>query len=392
MQIAMLVAFLNRSPLIPIALLLILGMFGGRLTARWRLPEILGFLMVGAVLSPHATGLLTAATIDVLKPLADVAMAIVLFQIGAHLKLARLRRIGLPSLGAALIQAMITFGLVTLGTWWINPTVALLLGGIAIAGATPTTFAVAGETRSRGSLTRRLLVVVILSDVLAVVFLRVLLAATGGIALTAALAQTVGSVVLGTLLGFGLIWIARRYAEPNRLLSLCLGVLVLVVGLARNSGLSALLLSLTLGVIVANFSTQSRALLSSLRVLLTPAHILFFALAGCHLNLASLAEVGLLGAIAALLRTFGKIFGGAVGARLMRFPRANGFHLGLGLLPQATVALALLARVTEAFPSYATQITSVILGGVLIFETVGVLALRFALGRSGEVPQATAKT
>lgn len=367
-----------------------------------RLPEVLGYLLVGLAISPHFSGILTHDTVHALSFISDAAIGLIVFTIGAQLDLAKMRELGRPALRIALAQAAVVFVLVSLGTalCGIGLVPALLLGSLAVAAASPTTFIILQEYDCEGPLTRHLLVVVALNDIITLVLFRVVIAIcltlTGGTTSLATSAGTLayqiaGSLALGVALGLILAWITQHEDNPSELFVVTLTTILLVVGGARAFGLSPMLCNLALGAAVANAARRSQGLLLAVKHTDPPVYITFFVLAGAELRLETLATAGVAGAAYILLRAVGKYLGGYIGARWVGAPSSVQANLGLALLPQAGVVIGLGATVGRFLPQYGLFVNALVLAGVVVYEFVGVLTLRLALRRAGEIGQAVSE-
>ena len=80
-----------------IAVILLLGLLAGWLFAKMRLPSLMGMIMVGMVISPHALDLVHESVLAVSPDLRQVALVIILTRAGLSLNLADLRRVGRPA-------------------------------------------------------------------------------------------------------------------------------------------------------------------------------------------------------------------------------------------------------------------------------------------------------
>ena len=60
--------------IIRLAAVVVLAFLAGRLVARFRLPAILGWLIAGMALGPHAAGLLSGPMMDAQWPILDKTM------------------------------------------------------------------------------------------------------------------------------------------------------------------------------------------------------------------------------------------------------------------------------------------------------------------------------
>lgn len=387
---------LNDNLVLSIALILSVGLLAGRIVMRLGLPEVLGYLLVGVAIGPHSTGFLTLDALHTLHIISDAAIGLIVFTIGAQLNLTSLRGQGRTALRITLVQAAVVFALVTLGllACGVGAIPALLLGSLAVAAAAPSTFVIIQEYNCDGPMTRLLLIIVALNDILTLVLFRIVvavgLAMNGGESSLPAIAgvltyQIVGSLVAGAVLGAILGWITQHEENPSELFVTTLTAILLVVGGARLLDLSPLLCNLALGVAVGNVASKSRGLIDAVKHTDPPVYITFFVLAGAELELGVIPAAGLAGAVYILLRAVGKYVGSHFGSRWAGTTPTIRANMGLALLPQAGIVIGLGSTLPQYFPEHASFVNALILAGVFVYEFLGLLTLRFALGRAGEI-------
>lgn len=394
---------MHDHPVLSIALILTVGLLAGRVAMKIGLPEVLGYIMVGVVISPHFSGFLTSDSLHALAIISDAAIGLIVFTIGAQLNLKNLKGVGRPALIITAVQAGVAFLLVFLGTLILGVGLipSMLLGSLAVAAAAPTTFVVVQEYNADGPFTRLLLVVVALNDILTLILFRIVvavgLAISGGDsslinAIGTLSYQIAGSLLAGALLGLILGYITQHEDNPSELFVMTLTTILLVVGGARLLGLSPLLCNLALGMTVANVAPRSLGLINAVKHTDPPVYITFFVLAGAELELMTLWTAGVIGIGYILLRAIGKYAGAFLGARWAQSSVAVRQNMGLALLPQAGVAIGLASGVHRYFPQYSEMINALVLAGVVVYEFLGILTLRFALGRTGEVGRMETQT
>ena len=87
-----------------------------------------------------------------------------------------------------------------------------------------------------------------------------------------------------------------------------------------------------------------------------------------------------------LFRFLGKISGAWTGAKVTKADKSVQNYLGLGLFPQAGVAigLALSLQHQAGFESIAPLILNVIIATTVVHEFVGPILIKYILGKSGE--------
>jgi Kef-type K+ transport system membrane component KefB len=363
---------------------------------RRSLPEFIAFLLVGVLLGPEGFGLIDRADLARLSGVTGVALAILMFIIGERVSLRALRaRRWVPLAG--IVQYVVTAGVVFAAATSVGADrdTALLLGALGGAGAPLTVAAVAASLRARGQYAEGLVGVHAVADALAaMVFAAVLavLAGTNGEAVETvgrSLRVGAGGVVLGTTLG----WVIARFGAgietTGELLLFVLVQVVAAAALADVLGVSLPLAALTMGSTAASLGTTDAAQRTfvAARSVEQPLYLLFFALAGASIHLGELASLGLLGLAYLLGRVVGKIVGGFLGGAIGRLGVRRSFALGMDLIPQAGVAVGLAVLAAERLPGPGSEVASIVLGSVVIFELVGPMLVVRDLKKEAESPQ-----
>lgn len=204
------------DPVLAIALLMLVALIVAEALHRaWRLPRICGHMLTGALASPLVLRLFDRFDLDPWKPLIDLAIGALLFELGTRIRPRWL--IDNPWLAlSCVLQALLCGLLVTGGLVWLGaPLIAAAVAGTVALSTSPViVLAVTHEARSRGQVTERLLLMVAINAVVAVVglkVLRVVLASDSGLpsdelvpALVSALRVIAGSFLLGLGFGFAL--------------------------------------------------------------------------------------------------------------------------------------------------------------------------------------------
>ena len=88
-----------------------------------------------------------------------------------------------------------------------------------------------------------------------------------------------------------------------------------------------------------------------------------------------------------IFRSLGKIYGANLSAKFTHCEPAIQKYLGITLLPQAGVSLGMSLIAMENLAVSGHIIRSVSLFAVLIYELVGPLLTRIALGKAGEIKE-----
>jgi len=203
----------SAPAILELALLLLAAAAAGWLARRAGLPAVIGYLVVGALVSPFTPGFV--AHREQLELLADIGVILLLFEVGIEIDILRLRREQRALMWLAPAQVLLTtlVGLLVGLAAGLSPVAAALIG---LAVALSSSVVIVNITRSRRRTTDRateqaLLGWSVVQDVTGVILAAVLIAAIGSGG-TPALA-----VVAGLVLFFGLAlmvaWLLPRILQ-----------------------------------------------------------------------------------------------------------------------------------------------------------------------------------
>ncbi len=421
--------FFHQLPIIStVGLVLIFGFLGSRIARKIGLPSVTGYIFAGMAIGKSLLGWVVgepdSTTALFLDNISIAALGLIAFSIGSELHFSKLKQLGkevVPialseSLGALLlVSGSIAFiawlfpGLLFTSASFVDVLpLALILGAISTATAPAATIAVINEYRARGPLTDTLIATVALDDgfcimIFGLVFPVALAVAGGvdaGVGLTFSgiilvpLREILFSLGLGALVGLAISRLLRFIPGRGGHLIIIFGFILLLSGVAEYQHLSPLLTNMAFGFLLTNLSGKNSKISGALATIEPPLFVAFFTIAGIHLDLRLVAGVGILGALYFLSRIAGKSGGAALGAYIVKAPPLVRRYLGLGLLPQAGVAIGLVILVGD-HPLLKTMridgralpdiITNCILATVALNELIGPLAAKLALRLAGAI-------
>lgn len=245
------------------------------------LPPLVGYLIAGMLLGPHAPGAL--GNVELASQLAEIGVILLMFGVGLHFSpgdLLRVRRIVLPG---ALLQMVVSVALgIALARHWGWSGAASILFGLSVSIAS--TVVVLRVLESRGlldSIDGRIAVGWLVVEDLAVVIALVLLpavfqvldadqaiagASTSGLALTIALTliKVVAFIVLMGVVGrravpWLLLHVARSGSRELFTLAVLAVALGVAVGAAAGFGVSLALGAFVAGVVISESDLSHRA-------------------------------------------------------------------------------------------------------------------------------------
>jgi Kef-type K+ transport system membrane component KefB len=387
------------NEILSVGLILLSAVIAGHLAQLVRVPEVTGYLLIGVVIGPAALDLITHDNITTLGFLSEVALGLILFNIGSIFEADNFRAVGRAVMRITLWEGTLAFVLVTAALLisGITPPIALLLGVVAMETAPATTLMVLNEYDARGPMTDRLRALVALNNMYVLIAfgivtagLVLVLPSEGGTlnaayrAVHGLLWTTFGSIALGVVLGLAMDLLAARAKESGEAMILSIGVVLVAVGASRWLGVSPLFATLALGATIANASSRGDRMLHALGRADPPLYAAFFVLAGAELQPASVLGLGAVGLAYTVARATGKIVGTRIGLRGQDVPDDVRRHLGLCLVSSSSLAVGLTIQIRTAFPAYAATVTGIVLAAVVIFEIIGPLLTRRALIATGE--------
>jgi Kef-type K+ transport system membrane component KefB len=387
-------------------LLLLVAFVSGDILARLRLPKLVGYILAGIAIGPHALGLVSESMIVQLDLIEGVAICLIALTAGGELNLDRLRPL-LPTIVALTFWAVIgTSVLLGLALFFVSPRLGFLQGmqgptllafcgmlGVVLSAQSPAVvMAMLSETRSEGPVSRTMLGVVVIADLVVIVLfsgasavVRSMMSGEGDAARTArAIAwELFGSMGSGILVGILLAYYLRRIRQDASLFVVLL--CIIVAEITTRVSLDPLIVMLSAGLVIANFGEpNASSLVHDLQAASLPLYLVFFAVAGTTLHLDLLSEFGAVAAILVLLRALGFGLGGAIATRQARSPVEIRRWAWTGLLPQAGLALALALVVQRSFGDAGKGASALLLGVIALNELLMPIVLRSALLRSGE--------
>ena len=392
-----------------IAVLLAAGLLVAKLAQLIRLPSVTGFILAGLLLGPSGFGLVTVDLVGhKLDHFTQIALMLIAFGIGEHVELRRLGSVARDVGYISVVQAVAAFLLVAAATWTTALLVsgpgmtghdhlilALLLGAVAVATAPAAILHVVRELDARGPLTSTLMAVVAVDDGLAIMIFGMAmsaahqLAGAGGTplqALSACFYEIGASLAVGILTGFLIDIVLHKLHNRGEMLTAGLALLLLCGEITRLLHLSPLLAGMMAGFTIINRAERDVRLFRALNAFEPPIYVLFFTLAGVHLDLSALKLAGWVGLAYFIARILGKYFGTWLGAFMSGADSTVRNYLGLALLPQAGVAIGLVFMISSdpQLAPWSTIITPVVLAGVVLSELGGPLFARLTIEKAGE--------
>ncbi len=404
------------DPLLSALILILLALLGARVTFSTESiptgPRLLfrtgtHFLAVGILLGPGVLGVVGEEALPGFTPLLALGLGWIGILFGLQLDREHLKEfpLGFPlvALGQGVITLLLFYGVGRMGLEWAglhDPVSDLMLWATAATASISTPAGVAmvsANFLARGTVRQLLFYVASVDAVVGIAALGIVVSffrpgdpgvgplGSGGAEWVAA---TVG---LGVVTGIVLLWLTRHRPSRDELVLYLLGASALCSGVALRLDLSPLLVSVLAGAVVANFSAERHRIFAALHRWEKPVYVVFLLLAGALMRYPT-HWILPLAALYVAVRVLGKAVGGAVSARYAPLPFRPPARLGLGLVPQGGISLAVAVSFLLLYPNLsfggidgAAIVFDVVVLGVLVSEIVGPALTVRLLRDAGEI-------
>ncbi|MCK4251641.1 cation:proton antiporter [candidate division WOR-3 bacterium] len=387
------------NTLLSAGLILLLGFVGARLLKYIRLPSVTAFLIVGILIGPHILNIVTEEIFTASDFFSNLVLGVIAFSLGENFRLEEIKKGMKQIMWVSFIAAFGTWVLVSaaLLIYFVIVKVpiypAIVLGAAASATAPAATVLIIREYRASGLLTEFLLKVVAIDDAwclmfaaLAIAFANAMRAEVFQISIIfVGLGEIFGALIIGAVLGYIFSFLSRFVKTSEEFLVYIFGFILLNVGLSIAINVSVLMSSMMMGLVVINLARENYKFFEILRTVDAPLYLVFFILAGAHLDFSILYKMGVVGLLYIIFRVIGKVYGAKIGAKISNAPKPIENWLGLGLTPQAGVALGIGLVAKSTFPEFGNYIFTIIAATTVIFELIGPLLTKFSLMKVGEI-------
>jgi Kef-type K+ transport system membrane component KefB len=400
---------ISSNHLSTIGLLLIVSFLGSKVFQRFGIPQVVGFIVLGVLHGPSFLNVIPLEVSQELLLISEVALGLIGFDMGSHLRLSEIRKLGKSILFILIFEAFGAFFLVTAGVYSLTQSwhTALIFGALSSATAPAATVDVLAEYDAKGPLTTTLLAVVGLDDALSLLLysLAAAFAASlldGGEApslfeiLELPIIEIGGSILLGACMGYLLNWLMHRMKSHHDAMAISIGFVLLAAGVSLVMDFSLILTTMVLGMVTVNCCPDhGRHIRYTIEQAGPVIYVLFFTLVGARFQISLLPTMGLLGLAYIILRSMGKFSGAWLGGSIGGAEPDVRNNLGFGLLSQAGVAIGLALASASRFSHYGEEgqalgslIINVITATTFVVQIIGPIAVKFAITRAGEVGKA----
>ena len=402
--------------IIRIILTIAIAIFVGKCFTKIKMPAILGWLITGMVLGPHAIGVLSESitsqhwyelTLKVLETVVGI-------MIGTELVWAKMKKLGKQIIIITLTQSLGTFVVVSAVFAGIFAMVdipvylALVFGGIALATAPAPALSIVNEYKTDGPVTNTLIPMAALDDVIGVVVFLSVMAFVSKISSDQGLPLYMIFLIIGLPLIIGVLvgLVAGKKLKvgmSKKDSNIVIGIFILIAAgitmvfnyiILPMPILNFMLVGMAFSATFANMieEEQLEEVVAGFKPIIGFALIIMILNLGAPLNYKLILGAGLYTAVYIISRSIGKIGGAFVGAKITKAPKTVERYLGLTLLPHSGVSLVFTGIavnvLSKGAPEYAGIIQGTIAAAAVINEVIAVLLSKQGFKKAGEFYQA----
>lgn len=385
----------------------------GKLVSKVKLPSILGWLITGMILGPHALSLMDQPLLDArwYQTMVHILECGVGLMIGTELVWNKIKRSGKAIVITTLTQSLGTFLVVSLvfgivfSLSHIPLYLAFIFGGIALATAPAPALSIVREFKTTGPVTQTLIPMAALDDIVGCIVFFITIALVAGnlsagdlpaymIALVVLLPLLIG---VATGLAAGLVLKKERSRSVTLMLLIAMILVASGVGFLFNTWvlprpvLNFMLIGMAFSATFSNMVSEARLaqIMASFNRILGISMIVVILNLGAPLDYHLILGAGLFTAIYILARAAGKYFGAYLGASLTHCPETVKKYLGLTLLPHSGVSLVFtgiaVSVLTGPAPECAQILQGTIAAAAVINEVIAVVTAKKGFEWAGEL-------
>jgi Kef-type K+ transport system membrane component KefB len=377
-----------------ISLLLITGILGARLMTRaLPVPAITGYVLTGLLIGPALFGFVTTAALDRIGLLVDLALGLVLFELGRRVDfqwLLREKRLLITGVAislttfAALYWLLLWFGFGSL--------IASMGAAIGMATSPAVALSVIREVKAEGQLTERMLNIVAIGNVFSFVGFSMGLSvlhleydAGWHSFVLHPLYLFVGSVLLGWIASRLLIHLGGFIGRDGQAqLVLTIALIAATVGVATMLKLSALIALLAFGIATRTGNSRHTLVETDFAPFNALLYVFLFVFAGAKLELRYFIEMAPIVLAFVALRFAIAIFFTTTLASFNGISLRKGALLGLSLIPLSGFKVIMVQQAASYYPLFSGKLVALMVSILVILEIIGPICTRYALVSSGE--------
>lgn len=385
--------------LLSLVLLLIVGFIAMKIVSYFRLPGLIGMLIVGALLGPYVLDLLDQNLLLVSPDLRQFALIIILIRAGLGLQRSQLKKVGRSALKISLIPCLLEGFTVMFVSYYLldfslieGGMLGFILAAVSPAVVVPSMIELeeSGYGTDKGIPTL-LLAGVSLDDVFAITLFSFFLSSAVGVEQSILSVfvkipySIIGGIIGGVLVAFVLLWIIRtkRFVlKQTDYLLILLTFALIFFYIGEWLQLASLLGIMVLGfVILDREPNQAEQFSVKLVAIWVFAQIILFTLVGAEVNLELAIDAGLIGLVIIFIGLFARSVGVWLATARSNLTFKERLFCMIAYLPKATVQAAIGSLPLAAGLEAGGIILAIAVLSIVITAPLGAIGIRLSAPR-----------
>ncbi len=381
-----------------LAIVLLLGLPANKLFQKFRLPGLLGMLILGVVIGPYGFNLLGQDIINVSADLRKIALIIILLRAGLGISKEDLEKVGGTALKISCIPGLVEgFSIAFASVKILN--FSLVQGGILgfiIAAVSPAVVVpsmlqlIEKGVGKEKSIPTLILAGASIDDVFAITIFSAFLGLYSGnhmnigIKLLSIPVSILLGIGLGIIIGFILVRLFKTYEiRDTKKVLLLLGIAILITELENllkaKVEIASLLGVMTIGFVIMERSPNvGKSLASKFNKIWVFAEILLFVLVGAQVNVSVAIDAGRSGMLIILIGLLGRSLGVLIATLNTDLNWKERLFCIIAYIPKATVQAAIGAVPLSLGVESGDVILAIAVLSILITAPLGAIGINFS--------------
>lgn len=379
-----------------LAIIIILGLLANKLFEKLKLPGLLGMLILGVLLGPYVTNIISEDILRISPDLRRMALIIILLRAGLGIKKETLNKVGVPALKMSCIPGIFEGLSIMFAASYILGISRIEAGmlGFIIAAVSPAVvvppmlnFIAKGKGEKKGIPTI-ILAGASIDDVFAITIFSTFLGLYSGKnsnivknILGIPLSILIG-IVLGAILGIVLTKVFKKYhIRDTKKILILIAVAIMLTGLEdilKNVvPIASLLGVMTIGfVLLEKYTKVANRMSLKLNKVWVIAEILLFVLVGAQVNIHVAVDSGILGLVIITIGLVARSLGVLVSLIGTNLDLKERLFCVISYIPKATVQAAIGAVPLAAGVGSGELILAIAVLSIIITAPLGAIGIK----------------
>jgi Kef-type K+ transport system membrane component KefB len=378
--------------LVIFSLILLAGLIGSDLVKKTLiLPGISGYIIIGLLIGPGATGLISKSLLTKMDVYIDICFGLILFELGKNFNLGWRKTdpwLFLGGILATVLPFICVLSSLILLDFKLNN--SLLIAAITITSSPAIVFLIAKELNVDGTLVRKSKGLIAINNVLGIlIFIGILpfIHYKNEAALSKAIMQPlyvlIGSITLSFIIYLSTLIFAKLLSKDQmRQFIMLVAFLTLNIAICYILNLSPVISLLFYGIFIRNFNYKSLIMNIDFGYVEDLLFLLLLVITAANLNFNKFDEYIVTVLIILAVRFIGLLLPLYFLAQKSGFTKQQSFYLSCSIVPIAAMALWISKTLELTYPSIGGQVKQIVILSVLVMQLFGPIITKWAFKKA----------